>query len=183
VGAGTERETCRRRCEWRQPLLSDRFASAVPAPLGSSCHGKPAPRVNAGNPPSQPPEDPSVRPVWDLPQSVWSQTLLRDNPSLESGRTSLGASSHSSTPEPPSRTCPCIAHAAGKSIPPSPSLIPFCHQASLSWKSHFCPACFLPFHPFLSPPGLASVTFFTPLCSASSDAATSIRLLVLCGID
>lgn len=78
--------------------LSRQIDSLQRCSLGSSC---PGPRVNAGNPPSQTPEDPSVRLVWDLPQSVRSQTLLQDNPSLESGRPSLGLSAHSSIPEPP----------------------------------------------------------------------------------
>lgn len=82
--------------EWRQPLPSDRFASAV-----LSWFVLPWPRVNAESPPSTTPEDPSVRLVWDLPQSVRPQTLLQDNPSLESGRPSLGLSAHSSIPEPP----------------------------------------------------------------------------------
>lgn len=82
--------------EWRQPFPSDRFASA-----SLSWFVLPWPRVNAENPPSTTPEDPSVRLVWNLPQSVRPQTLLQDNPSLESGRPSLGLSAHSSMPEPP----------------------------------------------------------------------------------
>lgn len=82
--------------EWRQPFPSDRFASASP-----SWFVLPWPRVNAESPPSTTPEDPSVRLVWNLPQSVRPQTLLQDNPSLESGRPSLGLSAHSSMPEPP----------------------------------------------------------------------------------
>lgn len=82
--------------EWRQPFPSDRFASA-----SLSWFVLPWPRVNAESPPSTTPEDPSVRLVWNLPQSVRPQTLLQDNPSLESGRPSLGLSAHSSMPEPP----------------------------------------------------------------------------------
>ena len=68
------------------------------ARLGSSCPG-PGSMQKARH--RTTPEDPSVRLVWNLPQSVRPQTLLQDNPSLESGRTSLGLSAHSSTPGPP----------------------------------------------------------------------------------
>lgn len=163
--------------EWRQPLPSDRFASAV-----LSGFVLPWPRVNAESPPSTTPEDPSVRLVWDLPQSVRPQTLLQDNPSLESGRPSLGLSAHSSIPEPP----PAAALASptrrvNLSLPP-PSLIPFCHQASLSWKSHFYPACILSFHPSFLLQGWPLSLSLHP-SQRFSDASPSTRLHVLVTID
>lgn len=126
--------------------LSRQIDSLPRSPLGSSCPGT---RVNAKNPPSTTPEDPSVRLVWKSPPKRKAPNPLA-GPSLPRVRTHIPGSFGSFVqPRAPSRCCPCIAHAAGKSIPPSPSLIPFCHQASLSWKSHFYPACTLSFHPSL----------------------------------
>lgn len=143
--------------EWRQPLPSDRFASA-----SLSWFVLPWLRVNAESPPLTTPEDPSVRLVWDLPQSVRPQTLLQDNPSLESGRPSLVSFGSFVHPRAPSRCCPCIAHAAGKSIPPSPQSDTLLSPSFSVLEVSLLPSLHSLFPPFLSSPGLASVTFFTP---------------------
>lgn len=134
--------------EWRQPLPSDRFASAVLSWFVLPWHPG-----QCRKPAITTPEDPSVRLVWDpppkrkVPNPLAGQSRPRVRADIPG---SFGSFVH---PRAPSHCCPCIAHAAGKSIPPSPSLIPSCHQAFCLGSLTFYPAYTLSFHPFFLPQG------------------------------